>query len=400
MSSFAQCDFITDITGMSMTTLPAGAAADPLQYTHVYVLVDSEGNIVATSSTPDFLGLNADLYFIYSLNYSVAEAGTIGPLLTPGSNFSPLETYTGCIDIAGPAGGCSISVCDQISVPENSTVVNPANGYNTSLSTEMYCLVCNDQVIDTNNTGTFNLALYPAASAGADCQIVSVNYQSSMAAPFSPGDIWSSIASGNCNQADCWEYLGRQLEITPLLSVELYEFLGLTESSYNYLHWTTFTEKNNSHFILQRSEDGVSYEDVATIQGHGTTSEENHYAYSDFDIRDILYYYRLKIVDFNGIEEFSTPIALLRENASANGLVAYPVPMSDILNLSFVSNSNSIATIELRSIDGKLIAMRQFDCLAGNNNLSIDASNIARGVYLVSVSVQGEKEPMSTTIFK
>lgn len=400
ISTIAQCDFINDITGLSMTTPPSGNAADPLQYTHVYVLVDSQGQIVATSSTPDFAGLNADLYYIYSVNYSIAEAGTIGPLLNTGMSFSPLQSYSGCIDIAGPAGGCSISVCDQISVPENSTLVNPATGYSTTGSSEMYCLVCSDQVIATNTTGTFDLSLYPAAAPGADCQIVSVNYQSSMAAPFAPGDTWSTIATGNCSQADCWEYLGRQLDITPLLSVELYQFYGVVEQAFNDIHWSTFSEKNNNHFVLQRSEDGENFTDVATIQGNGTTQDEKHYQYKDFEIRDILYYYRLKIVDYDGQIEYSQSIALLRDNSSANGLIAFPVPMSDLLNISFSTNSNSHASVELRSIDGKLIAMKQFDCLQGNNNLSIDVSSLAKGAYIVSVYVLGEKEPMSQTIFK
>jgi hypothetical protein len=396
----AQCDFVNDITGITMSTPPAGDASDPLLYTQVYVLVDSEGNIVATGATTDFIGLIADLYFLYAVNYVNTEAASIVPLLAVSESFSTLQAYFGCIDISDPYGNCTISVCDQVVVVENSTITNTSNGFTTTGHAEEYCLICNDIILASNTTGTFDLSLYPAAAAAADCQVVSMNYQIPGTAPVLVGDNWDVVATGNCDQLDCWEYIARDLDITSILSIELIDFSGKVENEYNFIHWTTKSEKDNSHFILERSPDGIVFEPIHQIAGNGTTLEEHHYSFDDFEIAQTIYYYRLVSVDFNGETNRSQVIALSRSQVGESSLVAYPIPANESVNLTFNSNLDQRVNIELHSLDGKLILRKGMDCDRGVNNLTLQISNLAQGAYYVTAYFLKEDKRLSTKIIR
>ena len=51
---------------------------------------------------------------------------------------------------------------------------------------------------------------------------------------------------------------------------------------------------------MERSTDGVNWDEIAQIKGNGTVSETSHYQYSDDSYRKVLNYYRLTQVDFDG----------------------------------------------------------------------------------------------------
>lgn len=396
----AQCDFVNDITGITLGTPPAGDAADPLLYTHEYVLVDGDGIIVATSSTPDFLGLSANLYYLYSINYENTEAGAIAPLTNPGASFSSLQSYIGCLDISSPYNNCSISVCDQVSILENSILVNPANGYETTGFGEEYCLVCNDIVQDVNTTGIFDLSLYPAASAGADCQIVSMNFVLPGSAPVVSGDNWMTVASGNCNLVDCWDYLARDLDIITILSVSLTDFSGSVQPDFNAISWETSSETNSSHFVLLRSLDGFNFEQVHQEAGQGSTTEAHRYHFNDYDVEDEIVYYRLKSVDLDGSFQESHIISLSRKDLNANNLLVYPIPADDFVHVSIPSQMAQTAQVELRSVDGKLITRSFIKCENGPNSMQLDLTSLAAGMYEITVVLTDENQRYSARIVK
>lgn len=399
-NSIAQCDFVNDITGLSLSVPPAGDAADPSLYTTVFVLVDSEGEIVATSNTPDFIGLDADLYYLYSVNYENTETASIVPLLAAGELFSDLQAYAGCIDISDAYGDCSISVCDEISVVENSILVNPATGVATTGHQNDYCLVCDGVVQATNSTGTFDLSLYPLAAAGGNCQVVSVNYTQQLTAPASVGDVWSTVASGNCDLTICWEYLARDLDITSVLSVSLTEFEGTAERNFNQLIWETSSETNCSHFELLRSEDGLNFEKVYEVSGQGTTTESHEYGFQDYSITKDLYYYQLKDVDFDGAFDMSQLIAVSRSGSVSNEMKVYPVPAKDLVNVLFEADQVGKAVVELRSVDGKLILSKEINCQAGVNSLNLNLTHLSQGIYQLSTYLMSEDKMLKASIVK
>lgn len=66
------------------------------------------------------------------------------------------------------------------------------------------------------------------------------------------------------------------------LPVELIGFKANYNASVVTLNWVTASEKNNSHFILERSVDATSWQEVAKVIGSKNSSIVNDYFYSDY----------------------------------------------------------------------------------------------------------------------
>ena len=85
------------------------------------------------------------------------------------------------------------------------------------------------------------------------------------------------------------------------LPIELLYFEVAKKDAFNSIEFVTEIEINNDYFIIQRSEDGVFYEDIAEIDGNGSTNTPFMYNYKDYDFNHVVNYYRLQQIDFNGV---------------------------------------------------------------------------------------------------
>ncbi|MBC7187363.1 MAG: hypothetical protein H5U38_10050 [Calditrichaeota bacterium] len=69
------------------------------------------------------------------------------------------------------------------------------------------------------------------------------------------------------------------------------------------LRWTTAAESNLKGFEIERGLDGKSFQAVAFVEAAGNSSSPRDYAYEDrtvFKSSGNTYYYRLKLVNFDG----------------------------------------------------------------------------------------------------
>ncbi len=87
------------------------------------------------------------------------------------------------------------------------------------------------------------------------------------------------------------------------LPIELSSFSGNSEGTRNFLKWTTATEKNNDFFTVERSVDGDSWVDVATVYGSGNSTTRKTYSTYDNHPEKTVNYYRLRQTDFDGSEK-------------------------------------------------------------------------------------------------
>lgn len=108
------------------------------------------------------------------------------------------------------------------------------------------------------------------------------------------------------------------------LPIELVEFSGTNNDSYNNIFWVTATETNNNYFTLERSIDGFNWSLVTTVSGSGTTSTPHLYEYQDYGyIKNVVNYYRLTQTDFNGQKESFDIIAVNGSSKKNNNCETY-----------------------------------------------------------------------------
>ena len=96
------------------------------------------------------------------------------------------------------------------------------------------------------------------------------------------------------------------------LPIELSYFEGEAFSQHNYIEWQTESENNSSHFLLEKSLDGETWEEIANIAAAGNSTQDITYSWIDQDLNDISYY-RLIQYDIDGLYDIFGPIAIQRE---------------------------------------------------------------------------------------
>ncbi|MFK7947613.1 MAG: T9SS type A sorting domain-containing protein [Saprospiraceae bacterium] len=133
-----------------------------------------------------------------------------------------------------------------------------------------------------------------------------------------------------------------------VLPVELLYFKANVINQAIQTEWQTNSEINNKGFWLQRSTNGVDFENLTWIDGQGNSTEIHTYQYLDKNIvPNTIYYYRLKQIDFDESYDYSN-IVNAHINATLGGIVIYPNPIRDNLIIEFEQSfSGSIKIIDL-----------------------------------------------------
>lgn len=109
------------------------------------------------------------------------------------------------------------------------------------------------------------------------------------------------------------------------LPVELVSFHAEAENGNVVINWSTATEQNSDRFVVERSQDGVFFEDVATVQAAGNSSTYRNYTTVDDAPLFGSSYYRLRQWDLDGTQSES-PITAVHVKGEGATIKVYPNP--------------------------------------------------------------------------
>lgn len=168
--------------------------------------------------------------------------------------------------------------------------------------------------------------------------------------------------------------------------IELSAFSGYTESCKGFLSWTTLSELDFSHFELEKSTDGETFQTIATIQGKGSEVESANYSYVDLQLRTINLY-RLKSVDLDGTVSYSKLVSLQREDCSSDQMDVdiFPNPAyeSDItVQLNSMIEAKDV-TMVFTDVLGRVLMEIPITVEFGINSYDVDINRLADATYFV-----------------
>lgn len=93
------------------------------------------------------------------------------------------------------------------------------------------------------------------------------------------------------------------------LPIELVSFKATPDDDKVNLNWITMSEVNNNYFTVEKSLDGVSFEELVKVNGAGNSTNERTYYAVDTKPATGLNYYRLKQTDYDGSFTYSNIIS-------------------------------------------------------------------------------------------
>ena len=165
-----------------------------------------------------------------------------------------------------------------------------------------------------------------------------------------------------------------------ILPIELISFNGITLSNSNSLKWSTASERENDHFNILRSFDGVNFEKIGKQKGAGTTLSESQYEFADTEIRTGDVYYQLEQLDYNGTSTLSEVISLQRTANGSGVVTAYPNPTNSNLTVEVQSTTKGEHLV-LSDLNGSVLIDRELD--GSLQKIQLDLSQFASGLYLL-----------------
>ncbi|MFN0202968.1 MAG: T9SS type A sorting domain-containing protein, partial [Bacteroidia bacterium] len=148
------------------------------------------------------------------------------------------------------------------------------------------------------------------------------------------------------------------------------------------LTWSVAAEKNLSHYEVERSLDGTSFQKMEEIPYLYTPNTTNTYATQDKQPFQGAAYYRIRQLDLDGRFSYSNTEKVWVEPNLIRVNIA-PNPNQGVFDL--LANANlSQVEVQIWSIDGRKIATYYFPTLNGKATLDI-RKEVAKGVYLFKI---------------
>jgi hypothetical protein len=171
--------------------------------------------------------------------------------------------------------------------------------------------------------------------------------------------------------------------VTGALPIELMGFQGkILDKGTVGLTWETAFEKDNAFFSIERSRDGIAFQNIGIVKGNGTTHTTEHYQYNDKSPLSGVNYYRLKQVDVFGTEMYSDVI---------------PVDYTDLMfsispnpgngHLQIGGPTERIENIRIYNGQGKMVVL-----LKGPLSPTIELSGAPAGMYFLEINYDGRIE--------
>lgn len=169
------------------------------------------------------------------------------------------------------------------------------------------------------------------------------------------------------------------------LPIELISFSGSC-TDFVTLNWTTATELNTSHYIVEKTINGTDWILVQSIDAVGNSSVQQTYSIKDEDRRgsDQPIYYRLSSVDNDGSVHVYNAISVICKGDAIDWSV-YPSPSSDFVTISIVSDELMNNEICFYDMNGKIIKHVDAMIVDGMNAIYVDVKDLANGVYFIQM---------------
>jgi hypothetical protein len=219
-----------------------------------------------------------------------------------------------------------------------------------------------------NNGGSGVVQTATAWSGNTDCQTATWQtlgcntYNVTIGGPGIPNQ---TITIGNGTSAS-------------FLPVEFIAFNAEAVDNLVHLKWSTASEVNNEFFAIERSKNGINWNEIERIKGAGSSNGTKEYEIKDYSPLPGSSYYRIKQVDFDGSSSYSE-IKVVRVRNNGFIVQMYPNPATNIVYINGVDKSDEL---ELYSASGSLVQLpMQFD----HNRAILNTSALAPGAYILRI---------------
>ncbi len=185
-----------------------------------------------------------------------------------------------------------------------------------------------------------------------------------------------------------------------ILPVELLYFGANRTSNGVKLSWQTLSEKNSDYFALERSLNGIDFEEIKKIKAGGNSVRLINYETIDQNPDNQLNYYRLKQIDYNGQYAYSDIVSVDADNTKAFVSRIFPNPTSANIGFDFYTPVNGDLNYEITDYTGRVLVSEIHSVESGRSTLTTLMNELPTGIYFLKVSFDKKNYSSIHKIFK
>lgn len=167
------------------------------------------------------------------------------------------------------------------------------------------------------------------------------------------------------------------------MPISLVSFKGTIINKSTLLTFSTATETNNSHFVIERSGDARTFAEIGQVRGAGTTQEPHEYTFTDEKPMNGTNYYRLRQVDFDGTESFSPVVSVVF--GKSDRITIAPSPATDRVNIRLEEALNADGQWQVFDNMGRQVLSGAWEAESGDYDL--DVVTLPEGMYTFRLTV-------------
>ena len=195
----------------------------------------------------------------------------------------------------------------------------------------------------------------------------------------------ANLASTNCFYSNNTNTFLNIINCGVILNTNLNSFAAALVQSNAVLSWSVTAANDFSHFEIEKSNDGRNFNSIATLQADNTGSILN-YNFTDPEKIIAINFYRLKLIDKNGLFSYSSAIAVSNKNIDFE-IKSITNPVTNYLTAEYILPKDGKVMINLQDILGKSIRQYELKGSKGLNKSRLDNLNdLPMGTYIISVS--------------
>tara|TARA_B100000809_G_C14947883_1_gene462801 strand:- start:36 stop:836 length:801 start_codon:yes stop_codon:yes gene_type:complete len=194
---------------------------------------------------------------------------------------------------------------------------------------------------------------------------------------------WISTEYNNQNSPATFYTVSSEFTAATLcatLPIELIDFdAKAIVNDYVKLDWQTASESQNDFFTIERSKNGIIWEEINRITGAENSSTLLNYSIMDYNPHTGLSYYRLKQTDFDG--EFEYSLVRSVNITTDNNINIFPNPASN--QITITGKQIAFEEINFYNTLGQNVTALTQQSIKNGGQLIIDLSRLSQGMYYI-----------------
>jgi Secretion system C-terminal sorting domain len=321
------------------------------------------------------------------------NAGTVAFVTQPGT-----VTLSGCASINVILSGATIPANSNVFVIPSTTTLTTINLSGVCNSGVVYVLFYNPATATGYASGG-NFANAPAAARGFRL----TNTAAPCSGTFTPSsgytytNSWGNGNDGNGvnfrppNSASAPSYENAGCTGGTVLPVSLISFTAGYKNNIANLKWETSAEENASHFEIEKSFNGKDFISTGRVYSTGNSNTNRRYQFDEQVSTNNTIYYRLKMVDKNGLYTYSTVIKLHIGQSGFGINSLYPIPAKNELTVNWNAHSANEIQMIISDLTGRNLQTQMLKPVTGNNLTKLNIQQLPPGTYFLVIQTNEER---------